>query len=138
MEKARNSSTSSSSSSDNDLKTFAANDREAKSNNRLLFEQQPQETIVSEIEEKILNSMVPIDPSNLEEISCNESRSILFNKSELMADCEKTPINSLSLSDYPINEDENPIVVNKPSQPVEFTQEVYIRYLRPATPPEPG
>jgi hypothetical protein len=45
----------------------------------------------------------------------------------------------LPLDQYPINQDPDPQVITKRvEQPVHYTQEVAIRYLRPSTPPAPG
>ena len=45
----------------------------------------------------------------------------------------------MPLSNYKLNEDPQPEVVYKTSgQPVEYNQEIQVRYLRPPTPQAPG
>ena len=45
----------------------------------------------------------------------------------------------IPLSCYPLNVDNNPIIVNKkPNENVEYKQEIFYRYLKPPTPQQPG
>jgi hypothetical protein len=45
----------------------------------------------------------------------------------------------LPLDQYPLNEDDQPELVKKrPNTKLDYIQQMYIRYLRPPTPPQPG
>jgi hypothetical protein len=69
-----------------------------------------------------------------EEINVLGQRGIWANKSEVINWKGLIPI-----TDYLINEDPNPEIVNKRvNQHLEYIQELAIRYLRPPTPPAPG
>lgn len=86
------------------------------------------------IEQAILRSTVPININENEEISVLGQRGIWANKSEILNWNGPVPI-----SQYRINEDTNAEIIHKTSaQPVEYTQEIQVRYLRPPTPPVPG
>ncbi len=88
----------------------------------------------SEMESAIMKSNEPIETSESDEITALGQRGIWINKSE--------SINwkgSHLLSEYSINNDPDPeIVFKKPQQPLEYVQELAIRYLKPPTPPVPG
>lgn len=89
---------------------------------------------MSRIEETLVRSSVPIPVEETEEISVLGHRGVWVNKSEVLNWQGPVPI-----SQYKLNEDPNPEVINKTSgQPVEYTQDIAIRYLRPPTPPAPG
>jgi len=87
--------------------------------------------ILSQIEQAILRSTVPIEISETEEISVNGERGVWANKSEVAA-----WRGDLSINEYKIHQDSNPEIITKRfSQNVEYVQELAIRYLRPPTPP---
>ena len=70
----------------------------------------------------------PLFTNESEEISVNGQIGIWLNKVE-----------SQGHDDYPINKDTKPLVITKKSQnPVDYVQELAVRYLRPPTPPVPG
>lgn len=95
----------------------------------------------SEIERKILNSTepIPIPSGPLHEVAFNGTKGILLNKSEV-TDWKGGGVgDEYVLKEYPINLDPDPEVVTKASKNiVQYTQEMFIRYLRPPTPPQPG
>lgn len=67
-------------------------------------------------------------------VSVNGVTGVLANKSEI--ESFRGPI---PLSEYPINDDPNPIVVPKKcATPHHATQEITIRYLEPPPLPPPG
>lgn len=92
---------------------------------------------LSQIEQEILRSNVPIELMNedeQEEISVNGEKGILLNKSEIAEWNGEIP-----LSDYQINEDPSPEIIKKRTDhEVFYKQDMAIRYLRPPTPPPPG
>ena len=81
---------------------------------------------------QILTSVSPVQCTETEAVSAIGYSGILLNRSE---------INNFQgqLSNYILNEDENPEIINKKSlKCLNMKQEVAIRYLRPPTPPVPG
>jgi len=91
-------------------------------------------TILSEIEQAILRSNVPIDINETEEITVLGQRGIWANRAEVINWRGIIPI-----TEYIINEDANPEIITKRSQQtLTYIQELAIRYLRPPTPPAPG
>lgn len=57
--------------------------------------------------------------------------------------CDKTDTNANVYENvyenYPLNDDHSPkLIRKKPSQKLEYVQEIYIRYLRPPSPEPPG
>jgi len=91
-------------------------------------------TVLSQVEQAILRSNVPIDINETEEITVNGQRGIWANKQEVVNWRGPVPV-----SQYAINEDPNPeIITKRTSQQLEYIQELAIRYLRPPTPPAPG
>ena len=87
------------------------------------------------IELAIRTSTVPIESSETEEACALGHRGVLLNRSEINA-WNGGPI---SINQYRLNEDPNPEVISKVScQPVEYHQDIQIRYLRPPTPPPAG
>ena len=88
----------------------------------------------SRVEEAIVNSKLdPVPITETDKISANGEKGIWANKCEACAFKGDMPINQ-----YPINHDSNPYVIRKKSKKVDQVQPVYIRYLKPPTPPEPG
>ena len=86
------------------------------------------------IEKAILKSSVPINVNETEEINVLGQRGIWVNKTEVLNWRGQIP-----LSEYKLNDDPNPEIINKTSsQPVEYNQEISVRYLRPPTPPPHG
>ena len=89
---------------------------------------------VSQIEQAILRSNVPIEVSETEEISAIGQRGIWLNKAEV-----NSWRGDMNISEYRIHQDSNPQVISKRYEGVvEFVQELAIRYLRPPTPPAAG
>lgn len=89
---------------------------------------------VSEIEQSILRSTVPVEVNETEELTVLGQRGLWVNRAEVNA-----WRGDIAISEYKIHEDSNPQVINKRvQQAVEYVQELAIRYLRPPTPPAPG
>jgi hypothetical protein len=86
------------------------------------------------IEQSILRSTVPINLSETEETTALGHRGIWANRSEIVNWNGPVPIDS-----YRLNDDPNPEVIHKVNnQPIEYSQDIQVRYLRPPTPPPPG
>ena len=76
--------------------------------------------LLSQIEQAILRSNVPIDINETEEITVNGQRGIWANKSEVV-----NWRGLISIAQYQINEDSNPeIITKRSSQQVEYIQEL--------------
>lgn len=89
---------------------------------------------VSKIEEAILQSEEPLDLECTDEISTGDGLSfVLANKSEI-----SSWVGPLPITEYPINEDASPIVINKYAKCIECKQDVLVKYLEPPNLPEPG
>ncbi len=92
---------------------------------------------MSTLEQKIINSTEPIHlppDHEIEEITFLNKPSIWLNKKE----CNEWQ-GPVSLNSYKLNEDPNPdIIIKKIIQPVEYTQDIQIKYLQPPTPPPDG
>jgi len=89
---------------------------------------------VSEIEQAIIRAQDPLEIRETEEINIQGQRGLWANRTEVINWRGVIPI-----TEYLINEDSNPEVINKASsQQLEYVQELAIRYLRPPTPPAPG
>jgi hypothetical protein len=91
---------------------------------------------MSTLEQKIINSTEPIHLADheVEEIIFLNKPSIWLNKKE----CNEWQ-GPISLNSYKLNEDPNPdIIIKKLIQPVEYTQDIQIKYLQPPTPPPDG
>lgn len=96
----------------------------------------PDEGIISKTELRILRSQYPIDvdKEEVEEITVNGESGVLINRAEV-----DEWQGEYDISEYPIHEDDNPLIISKPTEPdVEYIQELCIRYLRPPTPEPPG
>jgi hypothetical protein len=88
----------------------------------------------SKIEAAILNSNEPIDINESNEICANGYKGIWANKDEIA-----NWIGPLPLSEYPINQDPNPILIKKKSnKQLELQKKVLVRYLEPPRPRTPG
>jgi len=88
----------------------------------------------SSFETAILKSTNPIRIKSGENININGHHGILVNKSEI-----KNWKGQLPLDSYPINVDTSPqILIKKPTQKVEQTQNFTIKYLKPPMPQPPG
>ena len=88
----------------------------------------------SRVEQTILRSSVPININENEEITVLGQRGVWANRSEVLNWKGPVPI-----SQYKLNDDPHPEVIHKTnSQPVEYTQDIQVRYLRPPTPQAPG
>lgn len=89
---------------------------------------------LSEVEQAILRSNVPVEINESEEITVLGQKGIWANKAEVINWKGVVPI-----EEYQINEDSQPEVITKRTeQRLEYVQELAIRYLRPPTPPPPG
>lgn len=88
----------------------------------------------SNIEELILQSSVPIDVNETEEIEALGHRGVWANKQETL-----NWKGSIPITEYKINQDPNPkIIIKKSDKKVKYIQELAVRYLKPPTPPPPG
>jgi len=91
-------------------------------------------TYESKIEETILKSPAPVTLNETEEIEAAGHRGIWVNKQEVLNWNGPVPI-----SQYKVNDDPNPEVIQRTfGQPIEYNQDISVRYLRPPTPPTPG
>lgn len=89
---------------------------------------------LSEIEQAILRSNVPVEINESEEITALGQKGIWANRSEVVNWRGLIPIEQ-----YVYNEDPNPeIITKRTQQKIEYIQELAVRYLRPPTPPLPG
>jgi hypothetical protein len=71
----------------------------------------------------LANSFVKRDKENVE----NKNKLITHHRVDIPLSC------------YPLNKDNNPMIVKKkPTENVEFKQEIFYRYLKPPTPNRPG
>ena len=82
------------------------------------------------MEEAIRRSTSPIPTNETEEIEILGYKGVLLNKNEI----------SSHGGDYKLNHDPNPEIVYKVTnnKPIEYEQDIQIRYLKPPTPPPPG
>ena len=88
----------------------------------------------SRVEEAIIRSNEPISVQEIEEATVQGQRGILLNRNEIVSWRGPVPIN-----EYKLNDDPNPEIINKiNNQPVEYNQDIHVKYLRPPTPPPPG
>lgn len=88
----------------------------------------------SKVETAILNSHEPIDINESNEICANGYKGIWANKDEIA-----NWVGPVPLSEYPINQDPNPILIKKRSnKQFELQKKVLVRYLEPPRPRTPG
>lgn len=93
-----------------------------------------QNTYRSKVETAILNSNEPIEINESHEICANGYKGIWANKDEIA-----NWVGPIPLSEYPINQDPNPILIKKRSNKnIELQKKVLIRYLEPPRPRTPG
>jgi len=86
------------------------------------------------LEQAIRTATVPIPTNESEEVSALGYRGLFLNRGQVMNWTGPVPINK-----YPINQDANPEVITKASgQPVEYSQDIQVRYLRAPTPQPHG
>lgn len=91
---------------------------------------------VSKIEQAILNSKEPLKLSeeDNEVISVLGHKGVWLNKNETLNWNGPKPLN-----EYKINQDNNPEIIKKYyDKPIEYKQDILVRYLKPPTPPPPG
>jgi hypothetical protein len=88
-----------------------------------------------DLEEAIYRAENPIAVDEKQEITVNDTtRGIWLNRHE-----NQNWRGELPLDQYKLNVDPNPIVIHKkPSEPIQYKQEIAVRYLNPPTPPTPG
>ncbi len=88
----------------------------------------------SKIETAILNSHEPIDICETSEVCANGFKGIWANKTEIA-----NWIGPLPLNEYPLNQDNNPILIKKKSNKrLEYEKKVFVKYLEPPAIPPPG
>lgn len=86
------------------------------------------------MESLLRSSTVPISVHETEEATALGHRGILLNRNEILNWNGPVPIQQ-----YRINEDPHPELLTKSScQPIEYNQDIQVRYLRPPTPPPAG
>jgi hypothetical protein len=89
---------------------------------------------ISDTELSILRADNPIEFDEHETITVMGQQGIWLNRSEVDA-----WRGDLQISEYQINEDSDPEIINKKvHHQIEYVQELAIRYLRPPTPPASG
>ena len=86
------------------------------------------------IEQAIRNATVPISSNETEEAEALGHRGILLNRGQIQSWNGSRPINQ-----YRLNNDPNPEVITKVSgQPIEYNQDIQVRYLQPPNPQPHG
>jgi len=86
------------------------------------------------MEKEIIKSLAPVQVNEDEEVNALGQRGVWVNKSEVQNWRGPVPI-----SDYKLNEDSTPDLITKTiHQPVEYTQDISVKYLKPPTPPPHG
>jgi hypothetical protein len=91
-------------------------------------------TFNNNIEQAIRNASVPIASNETEEVNALGYHGVLLNRAQVQGWNGPVPINQ-----YKLNNDPNPEVITKVSgQPVEYNQDIQVRYLRPPTPAPHG
>jgi hypothetical protein len=84
---------------------------------------------LSDVEQAILRSNVPVEITETEEISVNGQTGLWANRQEVLNWKGQIPINQ-----YTVNEDVEPeIITKRTDHSIEFVQELAVRYLRPPT-----
>ena len=88
-------------------------------------------TYLSNTEKAILNSTKPMQLNMNDEIEINGIRGIWVNKDEVL----EWKKGDLPIDQYPLNVDIDPRIINKKLDiPLQYVQELAIRYLKPPTP----
>ena len=86
------------------------------------------------MEKDLIESLSPLHITEDEETTALGHRGVWANKAEVQNWRGPVPI-----SDYKLNEDASPDLITKTiHQPVEYTQDISVRYLKPPTPPPHG
>lgn len=86
--------------------------------------------VLTRVEESLLKSPAPLPINDAEPTIVNGQRGFLLNKAEISNWTGPVP-----LSQYRIQEDHNPEVIRRQQdQPIEYNQDISVRYLRPPTP----
>ncbi len=86
------------------------------------------------IESVLRAANVPIASNEIEEANAIGYRGVLLNRSEILSWNGPIPI-----SQYKFNNDSNPeVIIKESSQPIEYNQDIQVKYLRPPTPPPAG
>lgn len=89
---------------------------------------------MSYFEKEILKSTKPLDIREQSEASVSGFNGIWANKQEVLNWRGPIPI-----TDYRLNEDNNPDFITKTiNEPVEYTQDITVKYLKPPTPEKHG
>lgn len=90
----------------------------------------------SKVEQAILNAKEPLKLSDedREVITVLGQKGVWLNKSESLNWTGPQP-----LDQYKISQDPQPEIIKKYyDKPIEYTQDILVRYLKPPTPPPPG
>lgn len=86
--------------------------------------------LANRIEEALLKSTAPLQVNESELTNIDGHRGILLNKAEILNWHGPVP-----LEQYRLNHDPNPEVIRRQlNQPIEYNQDISVRYLRPPTP----
>jgi hypothetical protein len=92
------------------------------------------------MDKQIINSLSPlhINEEDLDEEVCAfGQKGLWLNKNEVRYWQSNNP--DISLNDYKLNEDTRPDLITKTiHQPVEYKQDIQVKYLKPPTPPPHG
>ncbi|MFN9982568.1 MAG: hypothetical protein ACK53Y_21755, partial [bacterium] len=81
------------------------------------------------IESVLRAANVPIATNEIEEANAIGYRGVLLNRSEILSWNGPIPI-----SQYKFNNDSNPeVIIKESSQPIEYNQDIQVKYLRPPT-----
>ena len=92
-------------------------------------------TSADTFEKALIESSIPIEINDAEEINCLNKRGVWLNKRECLEWSNKNG----PLDRYGLNENmEFEIIHKKNDSTVDYKQKVQVRYLRPPTPPPPG
>lgn len=91
---------------------------------------------LTDFELMLLRSTDPleIDEQTLQILTVGQNTGFWLNKKQV-----DSWRGDIGIDSYPINDDENPEIMRKfYSKKLEYVQELFVRYLRPMTPPRPG
>lgn len=98
----------------------------------LPYEQNSKQDENKTLTESIIDSLnFPFESNETQEININGQKGVWLNKKDILDWKQQSCIN-----DYKLNDDPNPEIINKTlGIPVEYTQDISVRYLKPPTPP---
>ncbi len=82
----------------------------------------------------IIDALNPVEVAEDEEVAALGNRGVWVNKAEV-----KNWRGPIPITDYKLNDDALPDMITKTiHQPVEYTQDISVKYLKPPTPPAHG